>query len=226
MRNVSSAMSMVLIGILCIGGFQIVNAQNVHQVNIQPIQQIGKSISSFQYQEKTTSHYPPDFQVDDLVFFDSTFRPGRWNVPGLDHVAIYLGNDTFVCTGHSKQTGTFGVNIMSYDSLFTSGMLINPRYARVINATAEQRHAATEWALSRIGDLYQTWDPRKCADPNSRMITANQWYCSEIVWAAYYNQGIDIDKNGWKRDFPSFFPIFSAVSPQDIFDDNDVVHFS
>jgi uncharacterized protein YycO len=214
------------IGILCICGFTPTSAQNNQLIIIQQFPHMIKSISSPQHQQKTMGQYPPDFQVDDLVFFNSTFRPGRWNVPGLDHIAIYLGNDTFLCTTINKQTHVGEVNIVTYDDLFTSWMLKDPQFARVVNATAEQRHAATEWALGRIGDKYQTWDPRKCADPNSSMITARRWYCSEIVWAAYYNQGIEIDKNGWTRDFPSFFPVISAVSPQDIFDDNDLIHFS
>jgi hypothetical protein len=173
----------------------------------------------------STEHLPFDFQIDDLVFFDSTFPPGRWNVRGLDHVVIYLGNDSFLSTMANKTTHVGEVNIISYDDLFHSWMLKNPRYARV-NTTPEQRHAATQWVCSRIGDTYQTWDPRKCADPNASIITAKKWYCSEIVWAAYYNIGIDIDQNGWARDFPWFFPLWSSVSPQDIYDDNDMIHLT
>ena len=40
---------------------------------------------------------------------------------------------------------------------------------------------------------------------------ANKWYCTELIWAAFYNcnhtpdkyifgEGIDIDHNGWKKD--------------------------
>lgn len=31
-------------------------------------------------------------------------------------------------------------------------------------------------------------------DPNDPL--SDSWYCTEIIWAAYYNQGIDIDSNG------------------------------
>jgi hypothetical protein len=224
MKISTSIIGLFLIGVLLIGGSKPISANNHQQDFKQVYHQMLNSIQPSYQNEKKISHYPPDFQIYDLVFFDSTFPPGRWNVRGFDHIAIYLGNDSFLCTTHNKTTQVGEVNIVSYNDLFQSWMLKNPQYARVINATPDQRHAATEWALSRIGDLYQTWDPRKVADPNSSIITADQWYCSEIVWAAYYNIGIDIDRNGWTRDFPWFFPLCASVSPQDIYDDNDVIH--
>jgi hypothetical protein len=189
-------------------------------------QYILKYLPSVHQNDEKTSHYPPEFQIDDLVFFDSTYPPGRWNVSGLDHVAIYLGNDTFICTIRNRTIHKIEINIVSYNVLFFSGAFKNPRYARVINATSEQRHAATLWTISRIKDKYQTFDPRKIDDPNISIFTADRWYCSEIIWAAYYRNGIDIDKNGWDRDFPFFIPIWSAVSCDDIYYDNDIIHFS
>jgi hypothetical protein len=226
MRSGLYIIGMFLVGIIVIGGFRPLSAQDDLQGLDQEYQYMLKYVSSAYQNEKKTRHYPPDFKIDDLVFFDSTYPPGRWNVPGLDHVAIYLGNDSFICTIRNKTTHSGEVNIVSYDDLFLGGILKNPCYARVINATPEQRHAATHWTISRIGDKYQTFDPRKVADPNASIFTADRWYCSEIIWAAYYHNGIDIDKNGWDRDFPFFFPIWSAVSCDDIYYDNDVVHFS
>ena len=209
MRYRSSIVGLFLVGIIIIGGFSSLFAQD-------------DVLNS----ERKTSQYPPDFQIDDLVFFDSTYPPGRWNVPGLDHIAIYLGNDSFICTTKNKTTHAREVNIVSNDTLFHNDLLKNPRYARVINTTSEQRHAATMWMTQHVKDKYQTYDPRKIPDPNASIITADRWYCSEIIWAAYYNTGIDIDKNGWNPDFPWFFPIWSSVSCDDIYYDNDVIHFS
>jgi len=226
MRFGSYSIGMFLVGIIVIGGLRPVSAQDDFHHSNQDNQYILNYVPSAHQNERKTSQYPPGFQIDDLVFFDSTYPPGRWNVSGLDHVAIYLGNDTFICTIRNKTTHSGEVNIISYDHLFLGGILKNPRYARVITATPEQRHAATHFVISRIGDKYQTFDPRKCADPNASISTADRWYCSEIIWAAYYRIGIDIDRNGWNRDFPWFFPIWSAVSCDDIYYDNDVVHFS
>jgi len=43
---------------------------------------------------------------------------------------------------------------------------------------------------------------------------AEAWYCSELVWAAYYNQGIDIDRSG--NRYPPY------VGPTEISSDDDV----
>jgi hypothetical protein len=201
-------------------------AQDNLQNSVQDYQYMFNYVPLAHQKEIKTSQYPADFQIDDLVFFDSTYSPGRWNVLGLDHVAIYLGNDSFICSSRNRTIHQMEINIVSYDRLFLGGSFKNPCYTRVINATPEQRHAATQWAISHIKDKYQIFDPRKIADPNALIVTADRWYCSEFVWAAYYNNGIDIDRNGWDRDFPWFFPIWSAVSCDDIYYDNDVVHFS
>ena len=44
-------------------------------------------------------------------------------------------------------------------------------------------------------------------DPNDYL--SDDWYCTELIWAAYYNQGIDIDYNG--GDF--IIPIDIHLSP-------------
>jgi cell wall-associated NlpC family hydrolase len=214
-----------LVGIVVFGGLSPIFAQDDSHYSNHVYQYMSNQAASSNQNEKTTGQYPPDFQIDDLVFFDSTYPPGRWNVTGLDHIAIYLGNDSFICTIHNKTTHLGEVNIVSYDVLFNGGILKNPRYARVINATAEQRQAATQWVITRVGDKYQTFDPQKIADPNNSRFTANRWYCSEIIWAAYYHLGIDIDRNGWDRDFPWFFPLWSSVGCDEIYYDKDVVHF-
>ena len=215
-----------LVGIIVIGdSISLLAQDNSHNFD-QGYQNMSNDVALSHQNETKTSQYPLDFQIDDLVFFDSTYPPGRWNVTGFDHIAIYLGNDSFICTIRNKTTHIGEVNIVSYEDLFHGEILRNPRYARVINTTSEQRHAATLWAISRIGDKYQILDPQKIADPNSSRLTANRWYCSEIIWAAYYRTGIDIDRNGWDHDFPWFFPIWSSISCDDIYYDNDVIHFS
>lgn len=226
MRYWPYIIGMFLVGIIVIGGLRPSSAQDDFQNSNQNNKYILNYVSPAHQKERKTIQYPADFQIDDLVFFDSTYPPGRWNVSGLDHVAIYLGNDSFICSSRNRTIHQMEINIVSYARLFLGGSFKNPHYARVINATPEQRHAATQWAISHIKDKYQISDPRKIANPNVSVVTADRWYCSEIIWAAYYNNGIDIDRNGWDRDFPWFFPIWSSVSCDDIYYDNDVVHFS
>lgn len=48
-------------------------------------------------------------------------------------------------------------------------------------------------------------------------IDSPSWYCSELVWAAYYNQGIDLEY----RANGVAFDLIDPVSPVEIFDDKD-----
>ncbi len=50
-------------------------------------------------------------------------------------------------------------------------------------------------------------------DPNDPL--SDSWYCTEIIWAAYYNQGIDIDSNGGTIVIPidiHMSPLFDQVT--------------
>jgi hypothetical protein len=95
-----------------------------------------------------------------------------------------------------------------------------------VNATAEQKQNAIKFAENQVGKRFdfdhdkenKNFDPKDPNDPN-----ANKWYCSELVWAAYYNQGIDIDYNGWEKDIQDKKGNnYSFVSPLDIIADDDV----
>ncbi len=50
-------------------------------------------------------------------------------------------------------------------------------------------------------------------DPNDPL--SDDWYCTELIWAAYYNQGIDIDSNGGVIILPidiHMSPLFDKVN--------------
>ena len=211
LKNRSYIFGIFLLGMIVSGGLRSLSAQEDFLNSDENYQYLMNYISSAHQNEQTTNRYPPDFQVDDLVFFDSTYPPGRWNVTGLDHIAIYLGNDSFICTTKNKTTHAREVNIVTYDTLFHNDMLRNPRYARVMNTTSEQRHNATYWMIQHIKDKYQTYDPRKIPDPvcyDSHR--GSNGIAEKSSWAAYYNTGIDIDRNGWDRDFPSVSSLVSS----------------
>ena len=82
--------------------------------------------------------------------------------------------------------------------------------ARVKGIEPWQIDDAVEWARLRIGDPYQHWSLTEwtvdkwhiAGDPDpDHFPLSGEWYCSELVWAAYYNipptGTIDIDYNGW-----------------------------
>lgn len=61
---------------------------------------------------------------------------------------------------------------------------------RVKNATTSQINAAVSFCVGELGSKYML-DFQK--DTSS---SETDWYCSELVWAAYKNQGIDLEVSG------------------------------
>ena len=124
-----------------------------------------------------------------------------------------------------------GVRRIFYSESILNNTLIYKKFARVKTANVTQKKNAILFAESQIGKEFE-WDmffhnnnvPNESNDSFS-----DSWYCTELVWAAYYNcnhtsdekiygEGIDIDRNGWGKDSL----IFSMVWPLDILLDDDV----
>lgn len=110
-------------------------------------------------------------------------------------------------------------------------------FARVITASDEQKKNAIDFAILQVGKEFQKDWINKNYNPldieNDSL--ANEWYCSELIWAAYYNcnnsfmkakresdyiygDGIDIDRNGWNG-----IKDFVIVAPRDILYDREVI---
>jgi hypothetical protein len=107
-----------------------------------------------------------------------------------------------------------GVRFYTYDEFHFWAE--NFTFYYVNKANKSQIENAIQWAIDRLGFKYQyffpsLWPPRlwyrgmwemglKCADTNDSSVkTSARLYCMELPWAAFYNQGIDIDQNGWER---------------------------
>lgn len=96
-------------------------------------------------------------------------------------------------------------------------------FARVRNANSYQINNAINFSKRQLGKKFQGEFFGINADKNynpediKNDTFANEWYCSELVWAAYYNcnnpfpkeepkngylygDGIDIDRNQWKKN--------------------------
>lgn len=156
---------------------------------------------------------PDCVEVGDIVLIDFLVdQSSQWKRPGLhnEHGAIYIGNNTLV-----EANGV--VRYRNYSEFYEWQK--NLVFIRVKSANESQRIAAAEWAQTKIDFPYQQFFVfpgygLKIADTNLSMPSAKQIYCMELLWAAYYNQGIDIDRNGW------CFPFW--VTGDDILYDNDV----
>lgn len=164
------------------------------------------------------SEVPDYVQRGDIVFMDAEDYSSYWAIPGYsnDHAAIYLGHDYLDGSYFINACGQ-GVSIVNYD--FFDSFLENFTYYKVKNANTSQIEGAINWAEDQLGAKYQCFFPQlfnpkwwyigmfelgeKCTDPENKSVkTADRFYCSELVWAAYYNQGIDIDQNGWEKVKP------------------------
>ena len=165
---------------------------------------------------------PSYLRVGDLMFIESKHELGLEDLPGWDHVVMYIGADFFVeaCPypGWKKVQTT---QILAYQY-----WVKDIAFGYVKTASETQRLQAVGFAMSQLGrpyqDAYECWwanaNPDDPDDPYS-----DWWYCSELVWASYLNQGINIDV----APFP--LPpkeggdgIHLYVAPQDIADDDDV----
>ncbi len=72
---------------------------------------------------------------------------------------------------------------------------------RVSTATDAQRSSAVNFCVSQMGKGYLLHTPKHSA------ASSESWYCSELVWAAYKNQGIELLNTPTKED----------VTPKDLY---------
>lgn len=75
----------------------------------------------------------------------------------------------------------------------------NSHVLRVKGASDAIASNATDFCIGQLGKAYMI-DFKKDTSPNEP-----DWYCSELVWAGYYNQGIDIETTG-KYNEPGITP--------------------
>ena len=136
----------------------------------------------------------------DLIYEDA----GGYDITG--HSAIVY--DILYSTEYQQYyvvTIEAGLNSGVAYGLFTPTRFIEKEceITRLTDATDEQIENAVSWAKAQIGKSYLLL-PTKNPDPDN----AN-WYCSELIWAAFYSQGIylDADDNN---------PFGTAVTPREL----------
>jgi len=169
---------------------------------------------------------PDCVEIGDILFIDmALYQESEFMIPGPynEHTALYIGNNEFI---HASGDAHSTVCIRNYSRFYHCAN--NLAFVRVKTANISQRQAAVDWSLKQLGKSFQDylsfslkdpWFDIKCHNPNWWWFPeASKWYCAELPWAAYYNQGIDIDRNGWRRDKLGPFP---AVAIRDIIEDED-----
>ncbi|WP_164473145.1 YiiX/YebB-like N1pC/P60 family cysteine hydrolase [Clostridium sp. E02] len=78
----------------------------------------------------------------------------------------------------------------------------NSSVLRVVGASETIASNAAKFCIGQLGKSYMI-DFKKDTSPNEP-----DWYCSELVWAGYYNQGIDIETTGIYNE--------PGITPRDI----------
>jgi uncharacterized protein YycO len=106
------------------------------------------------------------------------------------HAAMCIGYNLFI------ESGPFcGVTISTRFKLNKEFQRFRYRYVK--EADSIIRKKAVKWAIGQLGKPYQfykyhgpyaNYNPNDTSDKNSR-----KWYCSELIWAAYYNATKDTD---------------------------------
>lgn len=117
-------------------------------------------------------------------------------------VGIYVGNDKVM---EVESEGVVYNDLSEWDDDKNVALI------RIITARENQRYSAAKWVEKQVGKTNSYLWSEKRTDPDSLA-----WYSSELVWAAYKNQGIDIDYDQSER----------FVSPDDIYKDNDTIEIS
>jgi len=175
--------------------------------------QLLSDVPSFSTWPIERSTVPDCVEIGDLVLVDFFVdQSNLWKRPGLynEHGAIYIGNNTVV-----EANGV--VRFRNYSHFHERQQ--NLVFLRVKTSNESQRNAAAAWAVTLVGSPYQNffdfpWFGFKTADTTRTIAPAKKIYCMELLWAAYYMQGIDIDRNGWR------FPCW--VTGNDILYDDDI----
>jgi len=212
-----------------------------------------KAEKNYLFTSKQTDKYINDSEIfknvslGDIIFMDCKRYNPFHSQPGnySDHVAIYIGyNNRTNEYEFIEAVDNSGPRICSFTE--TRAWAHHFAFGRVTSATKLQRLGAIRWAKQiclernkpltpngeRIDNAYQYHPPMelwKCFRPDGFELYNKFWYCSELVWAAYYNvdangnidynqaveKRIDLDKNEWTFPF--------VVEPREIRDDDDIL---
>lgn len=150
----------------------------------------------------------------------------------LDHCLLYVGYNN--STGLYMFIEASMIDIKVQYRFETEATLTGPFYgpfARVKHANESQKQNAIDFTKRQIGKPFQGEWINKNYNPEDIVndSLADEWYCSELIWAAYYNcnnqfpeeepengyvygEGIDLDRNGWNKNVFNY----TIVSPRDI----------
>jgi uncharacterized protein YycO len=86
-------------------------------------------------------------------------------------------------------------------------------YVLRVDCSDEVAAAAASLALTQLGKDYYLYEFDK-----SDSMDSETWYCSELVWAVYRHQGIDLEYT------PNGFGLWGAVTPWEVYMSTQVIY--
>jgi len=126
-----------------------------------------------------------NIQVGDIILgdgmgFGSDIMPGKW-----EHSAIYIGNGIMV------EAMFAGVRLNDVDACHGSDEAAIYR----VSTTSTKKNWAANHNAGKVGCPYDwIW----ITYIGGKQTNGGSWYCSELNWAGYKLQGVDIDQTpGW-----------------------------
>lgn len=120
------------------------------------------------------------------------------------HTGIYVGEGKVI---EALSEGVLETSIINWDYPTQTYCTL----LRVKPSTTEIRNSAARWAKKQEEKNYVLSFYEKLYDANEP-----DWYCSELVWAAYFNQGINLDV-----DDVGGYQQWNGVKPGDIYEDSN-----
>ena len=142
-------------------------------------------MGAYEYCRQGFPEWARDIQIGDILYDrDSTWSgPPTLSLGDIGHVGIYVGCAQTIEA--DKEKGVAYKNITTWDYPSRTNV-----YLLRVNCADPIKINAVEFAegQERLGKPYNRFWVVKCSDPDNP-----HWYCSELVWAAYYNYGIDLN---------------------------------
>ena len=179
----------------------------------------GNILNNNNFRKKSYEQY--SFMSDTLQFGDIIFMDIKPIITKLfdlhsnkgfsnDHCAFYIGHNRFIeASDYSMSKLNIFNGVQFTPMLFYKCWAHNFTYARVINASNSQKNQAFKFLLKQFREPYQyswlgsddymSWHSNPDIDnPSSPYYYPddpylNYWYCSELVWASYLHQNINLD---------------------------------
>jgi uncharacterized protein YycO len=148
-------------------------------------------------------------EAGDLIFIRTPGWTGPFDLINqcYTHVGMYVGDGVMIEAAKDALAGNLkgGVQLTPISRWGYLTEVFATAY-RVNGLTLDERKDAVRFAIDRLGLPYES-------PPLTKQLFGDKYYCSELVWAAYYAKfGIDLGQTGGD----SFFPVSPDAIANDI----------